>query len=87
MLKLKSQLKLNYIVDRFVVMVKNMSMPAMMEILSMVMAVVLTVKFKMDGVVMEVVHHLEASVLKELQVEASLLLKEQFKIQVEFIKE
>ena len=61
-------------------MVKNMSMPAMMEILSMVMVVVPTAKFKMDGVVMEVVHHLEASVLKEIQVEVLLLLKEPFKM-------
>ncbi len=61
-------------------MVKNISLNVMMEIMSMVMVVILTVKFKMDGVVMVVVHHLEASVLKELQVEASLLLKEPFKI-------
>ncbi len=87
MLKFKSQLQLNFIVNKFVVMVRNMITPAMMEIISMVMVVVLPVKFKMDGLVMEVVHHPKAPVLKELQVEVSLLLKEPFKIQVKFIKE
>jgi len=44
-------------VNKFVVMEKDINMPVMMVIQSMVMVAVINVKFKMDGVVLVEVRH------------------------------